>query len=187
MKTETPSKFTDQGKRLRKLATNKAWRDSRPYSSWTEEQKEKSRAKTRAHYRRNHEEQKARWRAVKKARYAKEKHKVLDANKKWAKENPETKLEIAQRRRARRLNATISPEKISAWMTRVKSKEFARCYYCRERFRTTKIHFDHIVPLAKGGQHSLGNICVSCASCNLRKGTNLVSSWTRNGQQVLDV
>lgn len=34
-------------------------------------------------------------------------------------------------------------------------------------------HADHIIPLARGGRHELGNLTVACANCNLRKRNKL--------------
>ena len=32
-------------------------------------------------------------------------------------------------------------------------------------------HVDHVVPLARGGRHVLGNLQILCPPCNLRKGS----------------
>lgn len=37
------------------------------------------------------------------------------------------------------------------------------------------LHFDHVIPLARGGAHAMDNIKPAHAGCNLRKGTKLVS------------
>ncbi len=43
------------------------------------------------------------------------------------------------------------------------------CYWCGV-FMPTGGTVDHVVALAKGGSHTSGNICASCAKCNSRKG-----------------
>ena len=44
------------------------------------------------------------------------------------------------------------------------------CAYCNADFWD---HMDHIVPLAKGGRHSIENVAPSCAKCNYAKGTKV--------------
>jgi len=36
---------------------------------------------------------------------------------------------------------------------------------------------DHVIPLSRGGQHSIGNIVGACIPCNQRKGTKTVMEW----------
>jgi len=43
------------------------------------------------------------------------------------------------------------------------------CYWCGVSLKGKKVHIDHYVPLSKGGEHTLSNLVVSCASCNLSK------------------
>ncbi len=48
------------------------------------------------------------------------------------------------------------------------------CFYCREK---TKLTLDHVVPLAKGGAHSIGNLVMACRSCNSSKNDKLLVEW----------
>lgn len=41
-----------------------------------------------------------------------------------------------------------------------------RCAYCGERCALT---MDHIIPLSKGGEHSIENVVPACAKCNSKK------------------
>jgi len=43
------------------------------------------------------------------------------------------------------------------------------CHICRKKVRLSQLHFDHVIPLAKGGEHSERNIAVSHGRCNQRK------------------
>lgn len=43
------------------------------------------------------------------------------------------------------------------------------CYWCNKSLKNKVVHIDHYVPLAKGGEHTLSNLVVSCQSCNNRK------------------
>lgn len=37
-----------------------------------------------------------------------------------------------------------------------------------------QVHLDHLIPLSKGGAHTITNVVWSCASCNLRKSDKLL-------------
>ncbi len=43
------------------------------------------------------------------------------------------------------------------------------CYWCNCNLKKAKIHIDHYIPLSRGGEHTLGNLVVSCATCNIKK------------------
>ena len=45
-----------------------------------------------------------------------------------------------------------------------------KCYWCGISLKNVKTHIDHYEPLSKGGEHTISNIVVSCAKCNLKKG-----------------
>lgn len=40
------------------------------------------------------------------------------------------------------------------------------CHYCDGRFLPDQLTMDHVVPLARGGQSTKGNIVSACRSCN---------------------
>ena len=44
------------------------------------------------------------------------------------------------------------------------------CHYCEKRFDAGKLTMDHVVPLARGGTSTKGNIVPSCQDCNRAKG-----------------
>lgn len=46
-------------------------------------------------------------------------------------------------------------------------KQRRRCAICKKQL--TKFHIDHIMPVAKGGSHEIGNLQILCPKCNLRK------------------
>ena len=43
------------------------------------------------------------------------------------------------------------------------------CHYCGEQFQADQLSMDHIVPLARGGKSTKGNIVPSCMECNRKK------------------
>lgn len=47
------------------------------------------------------------------------------------------------------------------------------CYLCGLAVARENLHFDHIIPLARGGSHTEENIAVTHSWCNLRKGAKM--------------
>ena len=40
------------------------------------------------------------------------------------------------------------------------------CHYCGKKFPPEELTIDHIVPVARGGRSTKGNLVVCCRSCN---------------------
>lgn len=55
----------------------------------------------------------------------------------------------------------------SAWW----KNQLARgiCHYCGKKFSPAELTMDHIVPVARGGKSSRGNVVPCCKECNNRK------------------
>jgi 5-methylcytosine-specific restriction endonuclease McrA len=69
-------------------------------------------------------------------------------------------------RRARVLGAPISDFTLEEWRDR--KREFGgRCAYCGIVPRI--LSMDHVIPLARGGNHTRANIVPSCVPCNKKK------------------
>lgn len=51
------------------------------------------------------------------------------------------------------------------------------CYYCGRKFPPAALTMDHIVPLARGGRSTKGNIVPCCKECNTKKSTLLPIEW----------
>ena len=80
----------------------------------------------------------------------------------WRVANPDAVKLNHQRRRARKAGNgvfIVNPQEIKRLFSRP-------CYLCNTAPSTT---LDHIVPLAKGGRHAIGNLLGACRSCNSRK------------------
>lgn len=45
-----------------------------------------------------------------------------------------------------------------------------RCQYCGQRFPTSELSLDHVIPKSRGGEATWENIVCSCVRCNIRKG-----------------
>jgi len=90
-------------------------------------------------------------------------------------------------RRAMEKRAAINLKSIKEWMTKVRKADSFVCYYCERRFPSALVHFDHIVALSTGGEHSVRNLCAACPDCNLSKGAKPIRLWIEQGQQLLEL
>ena len=52
-----------------------------------------------------------------------------------------------------------------------------KCHYCGRRFSPAQLTMDHIVPLARGGKTTRGNVAPACKECNSRKKYLLPMEW----------
>lgn len=73
-----------------------------------------------------------------------------------------------ERRKARELRAT-------QWWKRRVAKGI--CGYCGRPTPPKALTMDHIVPIARGGRTTRGNVVPACKSCNTRKKQLLPMEW----------
>ena len=106
------------------------------------------------------------------------KRKIAIGKSRWKSENKEMVKQSNQARRARKKNATVGDlTQIAAWEKAWKSSKRVVCFWCFESVAPNTAHTDHVIPLSKGGSHSIENLCISCAKCNLRKHDKSLSAW----------
>ncbi len=73
-----------------------------------------------------------------------------------------------ERRKARELRQT-------PWWQRRCAKGI--CFYCGRPTPARELTMDHIVPLARGGRTTKGNVVPACKDCNNRKKSLLPMEW----------
>ncbi|MGA5131020.1 HNH endonuclease [Streptomyces blastmyceticus] len=49
------------------------------------------------------------------------------------------------------------------------------CAYCGEKSQS--LHQEHIIPISRGGDDSIGNLVPACPDCNLAKGDRTLMEW----------
>lgn len=54
------------------------------------------------------------------------------------------------------------------------------CHWCSATLHRSFRHIDHIVPLAKGGEHTKSNLVASCANCNQRRRWEQITKFIKN-------
>ena len=112
---------------------------------------------------------------------AKEEHDRWWAQEKWWLEyQTKPELRLYNRQKSKRRKAQIKSQTAHQIKPRHILERFAqfdhRCAYCGAE---GDMQIEHVVPIAKGGTHALGNIVPACQRCNYSKHTNEVESWYR--------
>ena len=73
-----------------------------------------------------------------------------------------------ERAKARQLRST-------QWWQRKLAKRV--CYYCGRATPAQELTMDHIVPVARGGRSTKGNLVTACKQCNNKKKQLLPMEW----------
>jgi 5-methylcytosine-specific restriction endonuclease McrA len=100
----------------------------------------------------------------------------------WNRAHPEVMKAVARRWQAanpRRVRIANRDKRVVTerdWQ-RLCARYDYRCAYCR---RIAKLTQDHVIPIARGGRHSIGNLLPACQSCNSRKHSKLLVEWRRD-------
>ena len=98
------------------------------------------------------------------------KEKIAKKKSKYYKNNPDKwRIYTAKRRAIVKEAETnyISDKEISTLYA-------SPCFYCGE---TERITMEHLIPLSRGGRHSIGNLAPMCESCNKSKNDKLLVEW----------
>lgn len=156
--------------KARENASNKAYREARPeywkerWQGFYEANKETLAATRKVSYVKNREAFLQRAVDYRKANPGK--------SDGWRKKNPE-KWALANRENQRRRRGTRGERPD---YRAILERDGMICHLCLEEIPSLEVlHFDHVIPLAKGGAHSMDNIKPSHAACNLSKGAKLIA------------
>ena len=106
---------------------------------------------------------------------------------KWFKENPDLKkandkkYQIEHPEVYRLSRHRYKTRKLQNGVFDISKKEWQKiysspCIYCGS---TEKIQADHVIPIAKGGTHSIGNLVPACQPCNGSKRERTITEWKK--------
>lgn len=171
----------------------KAWAESNPdkreqiYKKYREAHRGIMRERCRQWLKKQTQETKAWMNAKRRAAYPKKKDKQRAWWKRYYRENKARLSLRILKRKALKKQASLNLVGIQAFVTSVRQSKSVFCYYCGKKISAKSCHFDHIVPLSKGGPHSADNLCVSCPPCNLSKQDKPLNIWIKVGQQLLSL
>lgn len=71
-------------------------------------------------------------------------------------------------------DGTINPQSLKKLFG-----SFRVCPICNSSMARNDKNLDHIVPLSKGGKHSITNAIILCTSCNSSKGSKNLENWLK--------
>jgi len=161
------------------------------YKIWAHENYLKTKDKRLVAQKQRRENNLEQVRAIESKSQAKNKEKRNKSASEWAKRNPFKRKQYARdwqirnkemvingshRRRAKIRRATIgqvTKHDIQALLRRP-------CIYCGDKSE----QIDHVIPLARGGSHSIGNLSPACRRCNQTKGALLVIEWKAKKRDI---
>jgi 5-methylcytosine-specific restriction endonuclease McrA len=120
--------------------------------------------------------------------YKKKKDRILLSNKEYREQNHERRLEIERASRAknkeknrpsRNARQSIRNKAIQGGKYLILDRELRRiysspCFMCGCKENQS---LDHIVPISRGGSHSVGNIMTLCLQCNMSKHARTIAEW----------
>lgn len=99
------------------------------------------------------------------------KEKFAEYDRVWTSANREKVREYDRRRYARLKGSTVEKVNYEAILAR----DGLWCYLCEKDVEPHEVHFDHVIPLSRGGSHTADNIRVTHAVCNMRKGARVLT------------
>jgi 5-methylcytosine-specific restriction endonuclease McrA len=101
---------------------------------------------------------------------------AVERARRWAAANPAAVSALRRNYKIRRHSQEERGPGVSArdW-ERLLNRLGRRCAYCNNK--PAGLQMDHVFPLSRGGQHSIGNVLPACPRCNLSKGARLLVEW----------
>lgn len=98
--------------------------------------------------------------------YEENKARLREIGRQHYENNKERYFEWADAYRARKHDAPINDFTQQQWKD-MKAHYGHKCVYCGKK--SQRLTQDHIIPLSKGGAHTMSNIVPACKSCNSKK------------------
>jgi 5-methylcytosine-specific restriction endonuclease McrA len=120
--------------------------------------------------------------------YAKQKDRILNTNREYRENNYERRLEIERTSRAKNkekhrpaknARQSIRNRTLAQTPYLILDKELRRiynspCFMCGCKENQS---LDHVIPISRGGSHSVGNIMTLCRNCNASKHARTITEW----------
>ncbi len=114
------------------------------------------------------------------ARYVKERDKRLAWARDYQRKNPDVPQRAKRKRKARMAGSGILHISKRDWL-RLVNRHQGKCFYCQE---VRVMTMDHVIPISRGGRHSIGNIVPACKRCNSSKRARTIMEWRLSDRTV---
>lgn len=99
----------------------------------------------------------------------------------WYQQNADVRrVQKAAAQRRRRDRGSLTFLISSRDIKRLLDRHGGACAYCRGKFPEVRFSIDHVVPLSRGGEDSIGNIVPACLPCNQSKSSRTVTEWRQS-------
>lgn len=115
-------------------------------------------------WRRKNPEARKRWVAL-------NRDKTREYSREFSSKNPE----LAAKNNALRRAKTEGSKRYLITKKEIKKLYGQPCFYCGKESK----HLDHVIPLSRGGTHSIGNLVPACQFCNLSKHNKFITEWKK--------
>lgn len=163
--------------KLRERAEKRLKSDA--YKIWWKKMGPKICERSRARRKNFPEKSREYWRSY----FHRNKDKILAARAKWLK-TPAGKADFCARaslRRAIQKKASIGADLslIKAMYLHVKYANTVQCHWCKRPIPKGQRAIDHIIPLSRGGRHSIENLVAACKPCNSSKWAATPDEWEK--------
>jgi 5-methylcytosine-specific restriction endonuclease McrA len=106
-------------------------------------------------------------------RYRHERERRIAYAVEYGRRRPEVGRAARAKRKALARNAGVLEVSARDWR-RLCARHDWRCFYCGEVKHLT---MDHVIPIIRGGRHSIGNLVPACVSCNSSKSRRFIMEW----------
>ena len=112
------------------------------------------------------------------ARDYRERHpdKVRAAFKVWSDRTDPTYFVLKEAKRRRRIEENGKFDVSRRDLSRLMHRQRHQCAVCQASLVAAS-HLDHVIPVSRGGRHSIGNFQYLCPPCNLRKSNMFMSEF----------
>jgi len=99
---------------------------------------------------------------------------LIAAASEWARTHRPEANAASNRRRARVRDNGVFAITARDWR-RILQRHRQACAYCGRS--GVPLQQEHVIPIARGGRHSVGNLVPACQPCNGSKGSKLLVEW----------